>query len=33
MYLSAPSARHAFGDLDEGGHEQRRDKRPDAARV
>jgi len=33
MYLSTPSARHALGDLDEGCHEQRRDERPDAARV
>jgi len=29
MYLSTPSARHALGDLDEGGHEQRREERPD----
>jgi len=33
MYLSTPSARHAFGELDEGCHEQRREERPDAARV
>jgi len=33
MDLSTPSARHAFGDLDEGGHEQRREERPDDARV
>ncbi len=32
-YLSTPSASHAFGELDEGCHEQRRDERPDAARV
>ena len=33
MYLSTPSARHAFGELDEGCNEQRRDECPDAARV
>jgi len=33
MYLSTPSARHAFGDLDEGCHEQRREERPDDPRV
>jgi hypothetical protein len=33
MYLSTSSARHALGDLDEGCHEQRREKRPDGARV
>jgi hypothetical protein len=31
--VSSPSPRHAFGDLDEGSHEQRREERPDAARV
>jgi hypothetical protein len=33
MCLSTPSARHAFGDFDEGSHQQRREERPDAARV
>jgi hypothetical protein len=33
MHLSTPSARHALGDLDEGCHEQRREERPDHARV
>jgi len=33
MYLSTPTARHAFGELDEGCDEQRREERPDAARI
>jgi hypothetical protein len=31
--MSPPRHRHALGDLDEGSHEQRREERPDAARV
>jgi len=31
--MSPPRQRHALGDLDEGSHEQRREQRPDAARV
>jgi len=33
MDLSTPYARHALGDLDEDSHEQRREERPDDARV
>jgi hypothetical protein len=33
MCLPAPPSRHALGDLDEGRHEQRREKCPDGARV
>jgi len=33
VYLSTPTARHAFGELEEGCDEQRREERPDAARV
>src|SRR3989441_5390919 len=31
--MSPPRHGHALGDLDEGSHEQRREERPDAARV